>query len=166
MTKTTLLLATMLAAPLAASAGGPAGDSRVTLAAGACQTALPVFDGVVRKRPLAVQNEGSSTTFITCGLEGKFGAPSSTVVVFVGLVNNSASAATVNCTLVDGRNGLSDPVYMPKSLSLPGNTPLAEMMWSPDDNDGANFIYPAISCSLPPGTGIKAVGQEFVPPAP
>lgn len=166
MTKTTLLLATLLALPFAADAGTLAADSRVTLAAGACQTALPVFDGVVRKRPLAVQNEGTTTTFVTCGLEGKFGAVMSSTLVFVGLVNNSGAPATVNCTLVDGRDSISDPVYMPKSVVLPANTPIAELSWTSTDNEGDDFIYPAISCSLPPGTGIKAVGQQFAVPTP
>lgn len=167
MTKTMLLLATMLALPTAAHAGSlPAPDSRITMAAGACQTALPVFDGVVRKRPLAVQNEGSITTFVTCGLEGKFYGFASSAIVFVGLVNNSGSPATVNCTLVDGRNGMTDPVYRPKSVELAANQPIAELVWSSADNEGENFTYPAISCALPPGTGIKAVGQEFLAPAP
>lgn len=163
MTKTVLFLATLLALPAAGHAGTLA-DSRVTLAAGACQTALPVFDGLVRKRPLAVQNEGTSGTFVTCGLEGKTGAQPSSTVIFVGLVNNSSSPATVSCTLVDGRNAISDPIYLPKSVELPANTPIAELSWSSADAEGANFIYPAVSCALPPGTGIKAVGQQFVAP--
>lgn len=163
MTKTVLFMAAMLALPAAAQAGELA-DSRVTLAAGACQTALPVFDGVVRKRPLAVQNEGTSGTFVTCGLEGKTGAAPVSSLIFAGLVNNSSSAATVSCTLVDGRNGISDPVYLPKSVELPANASIVELQWTSADNEGADFIYPAISCALPPGTGIKAVGQQFVAP--
>lgn len=165
MAKTALILALTLALPAAANAGTPS-DSRVTLAAGACQTALPVFDGVVRKRPLAVQNEGTSITFVTCGLEGRFNAEQATTYVFLGFVNNSSSEATVNCTLVDGRDSISDPVYMPKTVLLGANTPMTELAWTSVDNEGDNFIYPAISCSLPPGTGIKAVGQRFVTATP
>lgn len=165
MTKTMLLAAAAFALPTIAFAG-TGEDTQIVMAAGACQSALPVFDGVVRKRPLAVQNEGTTPAFITCGLEGKFGAVVSSSVILVGLVNNSASSATVNCTLVDGREGLSDPVYRPKSVMLPANTQLAELVWANADNEGVNFIYPAISCSLPPGTGIKAVGQAFLAPAP
>lgn len=165
MTKTMLLAAAALALPTV-SIAGTAEDTQIVMAAGTCQSALPVFDGVVRKRPLAVQNEGTTPTFITCGLEGKFGAVESSSLIFVGLVNNSASSATVNCTLVDGRNSLSDPVYRPKSVMLPANAPIVELSWTSADNEGANFIYPAISCSLPPGTGIKAVGQSFLAPAP
>ena len=35
-----------------------------------CQPALPTFDGSIRKRPKAVQNEGTSIAFITCGFSG------------------------------------------------------------------------------------------------
>lgn len=166
MTKTMLLLATMFALPTAATAGTlPAPDSRITLAAGACQTALPVFDGVVRKRPLAVQNEGSTTTFVTCGLSGKFGGSGPSTTILVALTNNSSGPATVNCTLVDGRSGISNPIYLPKSVTLSANMPIFEMIWTVADNEGARFTFPAISCSLPPGTGIKAVGQQFPAPA-
>ena len=155
-------LTVALALPVA-NAGSPQ-ESRVTLAAGLCQSALPVFDGVVRKRPLAVQNEGTSISFITCGLEGRFGAVESSGLVAVILSNNSDAPATVNCTLVDGRDSLEDPVYLPKSITLPANLSGAEIVWTMADNEGANYIYPALSCSLPPGVGIKALGQQFLEP--
>ncbi len=31
-----------------------------------CQAALPAFEGAIRKRPLAVQNEGTTNAFVTC----------------------------------------------------------------------------------------------------
>ena len=34
-----------------------------------CQSALPVFDGNIRKRPAAVANEGTATAFVTCDSE-------------------------------------------------------------------------------------------------
>ena len=152
-----------LAIALALPATAAAQDTRVTMAAGACQSALPVFDGVVRKRPLAVQNDGTTRTFITCGLEGRFGAAESSSLIFVGLTNNADADASVSCTLVDGRNGISDPVYRAKSINVPANADVVELAWTSIDNEGVDFIYPAISCSIPPGIGIKAVSQSFVP---
>jgi hypothetical protein len=160
MLKALIPLAIAVALPATANAGS-VGEDRITLAAGACQSALPVFDGVVRKRPLAVQNEGDSVTFITCALEGRFGAAESSDLVGAILVNTSDAPATVNCTLVDGRNNLADPVYMPKSVMLAANEDI-DVVWSVADNEGANFIYPAMSCALPPGVGIKAVAQQFL----
>ncbi len=34
-----------------------------------CQPALPLDDAAVRKKPLAVQNEGIATAFITCSFK-------------------------------------------------------------------------------------------------
>ena len=50
--------------------------------AGACQAALPAYEGLIRKRPMAIQNEGVSTAFVTCapvtlqGVSTSFGKPS------------------------------------------------------------------------------------------
>jgi len=35
-------------------------------AVGRCQGALPNYEGAIRKRPLAVQNEGTGSAFVTC----------------------------------------------------------------------------------------------------
>ena len=164
MMKTLIPLAIALVVPAAADAGGIDERTSVMMATAACQSALPVFDGVIRKRPLAVQNEGDSTSFITCGFEGRFYAVESVNRLGVILTNTGDEAATVNCTLVDGRNSIADPVYRPKSIELPANASSIELGWSPSDNEGASFIYPAVSCAIPPGIGIKAVIQMFITP--
>ncbi len=59
------------AAALALGSGYAPQANAVSMAANAtafCQTALPVFDGNVRKRPLAVTNEGTSNAFISCSI--------------------------------------------------------------------------------------------------
>lgn len=154
-----------LAIPTVTNAGTPL-DSQATMAAGACQSALPVFDGVIRKRPLAVQNEGDAPSFVTCGLDGKLDAIAVTRGVAIALTNVSDGERLISCTLVDGRPGFSAPVYLPKSLKIAGNSPLGVIEWSPGDNGGMDFVYPAISCALPPGAGIVAVGRDFIPFAP
>lgn len=55
------------------------------------QSALPVFDGNICKRPLALANEGNATAFITCDSENlRFQAQSiSRIVVYVA--NRGAS---------------------------------------------------------------------------
>lgn len=167
MSRTLLPLAAIAALAIPSTAdAGVLTDSQATMAAGACQSALPVFDGVIRKRPLAVQNEGDSTSFVTCGLDGKLFPAEETSTVAIALTNVSDAEVLVNCTLVDGRSGFADPVYLPRSLAIAGGTTLATINWTAEDNGGVNFVYPAISCSLPPGAGIAAVGREFVPVAP
>ena len=154
------LLPAALAATLAFNA--PAGAAtiertEIMMAVSACQSALPVFYGVIRKRPLAVQNEGSAGAFITCGLEGVFYAAPHNSYVGIGLLNNGSATVTVNCTLVDGGSGFSNPEYLPDSATIsPGA--MQTISWYPE---GEGFIYPAISCSLPPGTGITYVSRRF-----
>lgn len=152
-----------LASPSAATAGTPL-ESQVVMAAGTCQSALPVFDGVIRKRPLAVQNEGNSSAFITCGMEGVLDAFPVTSLVTVAFTNTADVEVIINCTLVDGGSAFSSPIYLLNSIKLAPNAPLGIITWTAADNAGSNFIYPSVSCSLPPGAGIVAVGREFLAP--
>lgn len=153
------LMFSALAAALACNAATAAEIERteLTMAVSACQSALPVFDGVVRKRPLAVQNEGDSSTFITCGLEGVFGALPHSTYIGISLQNNGSAPATASCTLVDAGSGFASPTYLPVSRTIsPGTS--SEVTWIPED---AAFIYPAISCNVPPGVGIKYLARRF-----
>lgn len=77
--------------------------------------------------------------------------------VGIGLLNNGSATVTVNCTLVDGGSGFSNPEYLPASKTIAAGNK-AEMEWYPE---GDGFLYPAISCSLPPGTGITYVSRMF-----
>ena len=131
--------------------------TELKMAVSACQAALPAFDGMIRKRPLAVQNEGSSTAFVSCGLEGVFNAEPHNAYVSIGLVNVGTSDVTIHCTLVDAGNAFTNPVYLPAFRTvLPGMN--SAIFWHAE---GYAFIYPAISCSLPPGAGIRYVGRRF-----
>ncbi|MEN1971505.1 hypothetical protein WCE34_04030 [Luteimonas sp. MJ204] len=153
-------LATLVATTAGTASADTIDRSRVVMAAAACQSALPVFDGVVRKRPLAVQNEGDTRTFITCGLEGVGLAAPHFSSLRVTLINNSAVAAPVSCTLVDGDRYLLYPIYLTRSVSMPANIDHATLTWSASER-GIDFANPAFSCSLPPGVGIKTVEQDY-----
>lgn len=138
-------------------------EDEITLSAMACQAALPVFDGQIRKRPLAIQNEGTSTAFITCAYRGRFGGTNATTgtstYLGVGLLNNTGAPLSVTCTMVDGRTGMSNPINFVKSSTFSSR---AEMSWSASgDNSGTPFYYPAVSCSLPPGTGIQYLARQY-----
>ncbi|HST45355.1 MAG TPA: hypothetical protein VLK29_09045, partial [Luteimonas sp.] len=37
-------------------------------ATGLCQAALPAYDGLIRKRPVAIRNEGDAAAFVSCSL--------------------------------------------------------------------------------------------------
>lgn len=124
-------------------------------ASGVCQAALPAFEGQVRKRPLAIQNESGSTAFVSCSLVGtsNFGTGVSTAEL--GLINNSGSPANATCTLVSGIANSTNQ-YFTRTVSVP-TTGWRNVGWTDvDDNGGQNFnLAVSASCSLPPGVGIS-----------
>ncbi len=132
---------------------------------GLCQSALPVFDGNIRKRPHAVQNEGTGDAFITCSYpsgEGRVVAGSPTTRVWQYLVNISASPVTITCTGVAGTPTTSFVVV--KSLEVPANSSASQISWFAADFPGAPATFPgngafSASCLLPPGAGVR---QAFI----
>ena len=121
-----------------------------TLAAGACKSALPVYDGNIRSRPLAVQNEGTALAFVTCTQQNDTAvrAPDATVAI----VNTTDAAAVVNCTMVSDS---FPPAYVAKSVTVAAGQ-RSGIVFAPDGG-GDLFYRFAFSCGLPPGTGIAAV---------
>ncbi|MEO6138715.1 MAG: hypothetical protein ABIP11_08655 [Luteimonas sp.] len=125
-------------------------------ATGGCQSALPVFDGQIRKRPLAIQNEGTAPAFVSCS----FMTPIiNTGVSRVNLYadNNTGATLDITCTLVVGLSNFDMPTYLPKTISVPANSGLYVFEWTSVDNGGVNFNSYAISasCNLPVGTGLS-----------
>lgn len=124
-----------------------------------CQGALPVFETAIRKRPLAIQNEGSTTSFVTCGFETDLaesitGGP---LMVDVYFINNTAANVTVNCTAVTGWAG-GENEYVAFSADLvPGADAEVNNIFVQDTDfaaDGMSTGLVALSCSLPAGVGI------------
>lgn len=130
-----------------------------------CQSALPVFDGNIRKRPLAVQNEGTGTAFVTCSYpsgEGRGIGGSVTTQVWQYFINNADGDLTVNCTGVSGVT-LENAQFIVKSNVVPAGAS-SVLVWSAEDFAGAPAVFPShsvfsISCSLPPGAGLR---QSYV----
>lgn len=126
-------------------------------ATGACQSALPAYEGLVRKRPLTLQNEGSGAAFISCSLMGTTKGTydiRSIRDVSVAFVNNRSSGdVTVSCTLVSGIANFGEG-YVTKSVTLIAGA-LDVVTWDVSDNGGLGFEYAGnVSCMLPPGAGI------------
>ncbi|MEO6366127.1 MAG: hypothetical protein ABIO38_08800 [Luteimonas sp.] len=116
-----------------------------------CQGALPSFEGAFRKRPLAIDNEGSAPAFLTCAFELRgVGALGHAVDIYFG--NNTATAKTINCTGVQGFNGDSQAVA--RSIILPPNGQNS-MTWVDSDFTAGIGGMLAVSCQLPPGTGVN-----------
>lgn len=141
--------------------------NEVSLSASRCQPALPAFDGAIRKRPLAMQNEGASgLAFVTCAFDGVAGDVPSRKELQVGLINTTPAVpgqltlTSVSCTLVDAGAGFAAPIYITKSV-LYGAAAHGPITFTTADNNGQPFIYPALSCGLPPGFGVEYVGSRF-----
>ncbi len=140
---------------LAVIAGSSAAETRTIFAqangAGACQGALPNYEGQIRKRPLAIQNEGSAGAFITCSPVSLQGNALHGTGHELILINNADATTTVNCT------GVSGTTYMPKSVQVPGNGQ-ASLSWLEADGVGAtNLDTMNMSCLIPPGIGIRTI---------
>ena len=159
------LLATAIAVVVAVVASAPQAFAHraSAQAVAACQGALPAFEGQIRKRPLAVQNEGSADAFVTCALLN-LGYNSGTHRISGGtlyLQNLGGGSRTVSCTAVNSSAVAApgSPLYATRSVSVPANANgSTELAFLATDFPGAPFLLPgdtlSVSCNLPPGLGI------------
>lgn len=129
-----------------------------------CQSALPVFDTQIRKRPLGVNNEGNANAFVSCSIPVGYN-PGNITNGVIYMTNRNDETVAVTCTLVDGvvaDAGLPDiPAYYPQAIALlPGEfTPL---IWDPADHGLESFtVYQNYSCILPPGVEINLLGHDY-----
>jgi len=135
----------------------------VRLSADVCQPSRPGADSTFRRRPLAMENEGTSTVFLTCAFGGVFNGVPSQKTLTVGFLNSTATAATATCTLADAHEGVLNPEFFVKSISVaPAGSPVTLMQWSAvADNGGVRFTYPAVNCAIPPGVGVAVTLHTF-----
>lgn len=153
---------------LAAGAAMPAhgGDAlyfdMYTTGSGACQAALPAFEGQVRKRPLALQNEGTAPAFVSCSPHQFLSLYDATYGVRLEIVNIGSAAASVTCTAVNVN--AEAPEYIPKTVEVAAGSNAA--MDFSESVDG--FSFGSFSCNLPVGTGIGFIapysGAVYTPP--
>jgi hypothetical protein len=137
--------------------------STFTNPTGICQAALPNFEGVIRKRPLAVQNEGTTDSFITCSYTAQ-GGPGMTRVI-AEFTNTNDGVRFMSCTGVSGYTGFAQTEYLVKSVLMePGA--MNSLVWDAADFEGAPTSFPSvtfsISCNLLPGIGINRSRVDFI----
>lgn len=126
-----------------------------------CQGALPNFEGAIRKRPLALQNEGTSNAFVTCVIpnQGRVEA------IEVYASSHNGVAGTVECTLVSGWKGGTNH-YLPQTTATPADGGWAGLVWEGVDFPGAPVLMPSnylgLSCNLPAGTGLNDFWVYYV----
>jgi hypothetical protein len=153
---TALATATLTGAMLATSS---AYGSHASNAVDVCQGSLPSFEGALRKRPLAIANEGTSSSFVSCSLQVPIG-PEDMVGVLTLFSNRSASNQIVSCTLVDGialPYPNNAPAYQPKAVLIEDGE-YGILQWTAGgDNGGDPYDLPNLNCSLPAGVEINFV---------
>lgn len=174
MTAVRSLSVSLLALAAGVLASGPAQGATVARqfvshAAGTCQGALPVFETAIRKRPLAVKNEGTTPAFITCSYTSQGSdagsSPRNPTNVQVYFRNTSGTNQTLSCTGVSGYdNTVPVAQYIVKSTEL--GPFLGTLNWNAADFAGAPAVFPnglfSISCALAPGVSIQESIVVFV----
>lgn len=130
-----------------------------TQASGACQGALPNYEGRLRKRPLAVANEGTGGAFVTCGVHTNDDTVGITAIEAY-VTNRRATPTDVSCTLVDGfvdaTIGFAD--YYPQTVNVGAGFDAA-FVW--DQPQFGAFTYAAISCNLPTQVEVNQTYMAF-----
>lgn len=161
MTTIRALLAT--AATVALLHTAPARANDWSNAVDVCQGSLPAFDVNLRKRPLAIHNEGTQPGFISCSIRAPLGqiegGGTNVTQIIVLLTNRATTAQSVSCTLVDG---VAAPfpsfpaIYLPKTVEIqPGS--FGVINWFDFDTEAGRYRLPNLSCALPPQTEINIV---------
>ncbi|MBB1473605.1 hypothetical protein H5368_11215 [Luteimonas sp. MC1782] len=166
------LIGGLLLAAVLPSANAAIEDLQIqSNATGLCQGALPVMDNNLRKRPLAVVNQGTSDAYVSCAFttimaqSGAGTIPSDEVVRWFGVFFGSSVAApqTVSCAGVIGYEGSPDLQYVSLEVDVSSGTPGSNYLYFyPDDADPEQTDFhqlTSLSCRLPPGVSI---GDTYV----
>ena len=149
---------------------GHAPQARASLslatAAASCQASRHSHEAGLRKRPLGFRNDGTSSVFISCGLQwGYFMYQSPSA--FVVATNLTERQVELSCTLVDGWPLPGEVAYYTRTVSLPPFA-FASVEWVPSELYGGASLsnYENVSCNVPPGVEINLVGYQYTQPDP
>lgn len=140
-------------------------------AVSSCQSALPVFDGNIRKRPLAIANEGTVSSFVNCN----FLLPVNSYGIEKFEVNTGNIATgnkSVTCTGIAGIEYGPRNTYYPRAAQTVAPASLKTFTWSAAaDNNGKRFNdvvengapnqNVGFQCLLAPGATITWVTITF-----
>jgi len=134
--------------------------SLISNSAGICQAALPAFEGLIRKRPLAVQNEGTGSAFITCSFTSQT-SPSAVTVWFHSV---DGAAHSISCTGISGYYSGGNQ-YVPKTVAVPA-AGQSSIGWSGADFTGGPAVIPgsgrfSAQCAVDPQVGIDDIQVNF-----
>jgi hypothetical protein len=156
------LLSTAAALLLCASFSPDADAAFVSVGSGPanyCQPALPAHDGLIRTRPLAIQNVGATNAFVTCSMPTEIALlePAARTGSFVITLANKGAAPVLQmtCTAVAGSDGESTQTIA-RQASVTSAGPAHLSWFAGDFAKGAMPELVSFSCLLPPGGAITA----------
>lgn len=166
--KILVALAVLVVAP--ADAGTVTERTQLQTPVNNCQGALPSYEGKIRKRPLALANEGDSAAFITCALSSD-DSDYGNAEVGAMLTNTTSAPVVVRCTLVDNPvywlwhpDQHPMPTYHPRSIELAAGAS-SLLHWNGTDlignawSDNVN-----LTCTLPAGTEMAYNYRNYLMP--
>jgi hypothetical protein len=168
LSSTTLPVACAIATLCAAGAAATDGHamllprSFVQNATGACQAALPHYEGVIRKRPLVIQNEGAAGAFVNCSLVGTERSTGGLQDAQVVVTNLSDAPLEVSCTLI-GEVTDASMAFLPKTVTVPANQSGSAyvLRWDTADIGGTLLKTANLSCNVPVGAGLGEMSVQF-----
>ena len=128
-----------------------------------CQSALPANEGTIRKRPLAVQNEGTQPAYVTCSyiVQGSIAIKRA----LIWSSSNDGTPKTITCTGVTGfKSGPNQ--YVVHTTELPASGVSTSLDWVPTQfTGGSTTVFPSshfsLSCLVPPGAGLNQLQLVF-----
>ena len=162
------LLGVSIAAVVLASAAHPAKagtEFRYQNAQGGvvCQLSIPTVDTTVRAKATGFRNEGTTSTFIICGMESANSQESIGTIkgLTIGMYSLNGASKSVSCTAVNGYAN-STPLYATKTVSTPANGSAGVIAWDASDFGGTagnplpQSDFWSITCNL---AGNSAIGN-------
>jgi hypothetical protein len=125
-----------------------------------CQAALPVFETGLRKRPLALGNEGPKTAFVTCSFAFDVGqVVRGSVELEMVVTNSTTRAVDLLCTAISSAEGLTGelaPEYAPQRVTIAARSQ-SQLYWAEVgfSHGLSTSGLVSVSCAVPVGVGLN-----------
>ena len=167
------LLGVIITAAMLASDSNAAGavvETRKQTAQGGvvCRLTDVGLNLTVKAKATGFRNEGTTSTFIICGMESANSQESIGTIkgLTIGMYSLNGASKSVSCTAVNGYAN-STPLYATKTVSTPANGSAGVIAWDASDFGGtagdplAQNDYWSITCNLPGSTSIGYMRTQF-----
>lgn len=107
-----------------------------------------------------ILNAGASNSFVTCDFDYTDFNGSGFESIKVSF-RNLGGTAVVHCKLTDGSYLYGVDYFTDQTLPMESGGYSYVLWTAEDDNSGVNFVFPIVSCLLPPSMKLLTVESEF-----